>query len=116
MVTAHIIYKGVLKPSEKLSVPAQKAPIKVRPNLIKNRFWYKQLGYLRIKRLQKTALMVKGINIKAKELIKHPYNTCDLTKSFKYYNRGYLPCAKKALQVLHLDNFQIKPITLSGIK
>ena len=49
--------------------------------------------------------MVKGIDIKTKELIERPYDTCDLTKSFKYYNKRYLPRAEKALQVLYLDNF-----------
>ena len=60
--------------------------------------------------------MVKGIDIKAKELTERPCDTCDLTKSLRYRSGGYLPRADKALRVLHLDSFQIKPIALSGIR
>ena len=60
--------------------------------------------------------MVKGIDIKAKELTERPCDICDLTKSFRYCSGGYLPRADKALRVLHLDSFQIKPIALSGIR
>lgn len=101
---------------EETSEPSKVPPANTDPNLIKSRLWHRRLAHPGIEVLRKTASMVDGIDIKSTELAERPCDICDLTKSLRYRSGGNLPRADKALRILHLDSFQIKPAALSGIR
>ena len=109
----HVLHEAT--PEDPASAPAP-APARAEPDLGKSRLWHRRLAHPGAEALRKTLSMVDGVDMKPTELAERPCDICDLTKSLRYRSGGNLPRAEKALRILHLDSYQIKPPALSGIR